>query len=175
MSYIDLLNANSGAIQAVTVLILVAVTLWYAISTKRMANLMDHEFRLHSRPYLSLGDIDRVYYEDNPLALQLKFHLINVGNVPVFHFAEDIMLEDSSVTPPQTPLVLFPKQETKLLSALYESTSDIHNTAGIRGSIKVVFWASEIPEEKYFIQRNFHLLPEVNMILSDEFGRTANS
>ena len=37
---INLLNQNSGAIQAISTIVLVVITIWYAVSTKRMANLM---------------------------------------------------------------------------------------------------------------------------------------
>ncbi|MFA6251546.1 MAG: hypothetical protein WC603_02895 [Candidatus Paceibacterota bacterium] len=38
--FINLLNQNLGLIQAISTIILVIITAWYAISTKRMANLM---------------------------------------------------------------------------------------------------------------------------------------
>lgn len=40
MEVINFLNQNSGAIQAISTIVLVVITAWYAISTKRMANLM---------------------------------------------------------------------------------------------------------------------------------------
>jgi len=38
--FINLLNQNLGLIQAISTIVLVVITAWYAISTKRMANIM---------------------------------------------------------------------------------------------------------------------------------------
>jgi len=38
--FINLLNQNLGVIQAISTIVLVVITAWYAVSTKRMANLM---------------------------------------------------------------------------------------------------------------------------------------
>ena len=49
------LNTNSGAIQAVTVVILLFVTWWYAYTTMKMSSVMQNQFNQSTQPFLSLS------------------------------------------------------------------------------------------------------------------------
>ncbi|MDO8550078.1 MAG: hypothetical protein Q7S39_08020 [Ignavibacteria bacterium] len=40
INFLNFLNQNLGAVQTISTIVLVVITAWYAISTKRMANLM---------------------------------------------------------------------------------------------------------------------------------------
>lgn len=173
---IDFLNTNSGAIQAIMVIVLVSVTIWYAQSTKDMATLMHKEYKLHTRPFLlTRRDVDRMFQEGNSRVIQLRFHFVNTGNVPIEYFTEKLLLEKKSIKPPKVITTLFPNQDGSLYSNIYESKTSIGNGDGLKGSIKVIFWASETPEEKFYFQRDFILTPGINTIIRNEhFGSVEN-
>lgn len=69
----------SNIIQATTVIILAIITFWYAYSTKKMVDVMQNEFNITNRPYISVEDS---YNSLNNNQLTLGIVLMNRGKVP---------------------------------------------------------------------------------------------
>jgi hypothetical protein len=139
-----------------------------------MAHIMFKEYSLRSRPYLSLEkDIDRVFYKDNSKLIQLRFTLVNVGNVPVAYFLDDVRLNQTQIAPDKKPLILLPHQRGLHASRAYESKKDItEQGGGMEGSIKVVFWAEGLSNDKYFFTRSFRLNPGTSVhLMTEQFGK----
>ena len=174
---ITFLNENSGAIQAILVLTLVLVTVWYAVSTKKMANIMFSQFLTSTRPYLSPSRVIDRYFEPGvdpsfSTCLQLRLGFTNVGNVSVNYYVNELILNGTSINPEKIETILFPSQEGYLKSALLKSQKTIGNGDGFKGNVEVIFWASGFPEVKYYFRRSFTLAPEITMIIDkEEFGK----
>lgn len=154
------------------VFVLVSVTIWYAISTKKMAKIMAQEYASNTRPYLyPAREVDRNFVPQDNTALQLVFHLTNVGNVPVEHFVEELVLEQASINPQKVNTILFPQQKGTIFSNSYHSTANIGSGDGLKGSIKIIFWAKGVSGERYFFQRSFTLAPQlITFSDSEDFG-----
>jgi hypothetical protein len=71
----------SNIVQALTVVILVVVTIFYAISTSSMAHTMRYELNTSQTPYLS---IDKVDFEKVGEDLNLDIYLKNSSDIPVY-------------------------------------------------------------------------------------------
>lgn len=88
MVFLDFLNTNSAAVQGIAILLLVAVTLWYAISNHRLVVQM----RGQSRPYVILD------FEMSETEFSLS--VANIGNRPAynvnFEVTRDIVYTDSN-------------------------------------------------------------------------------
>lgn len=166
------LNNNSGAIQSILVLILVSSTIWYAISTKEMAKIMNRQFLSSTRPYLYPAiEIERDFIPNyNPnsnFSIQLKFLFTNVGSVPVNYYVEEVMLNGSSINPPKTDSVLFPGQKSHFGTIIMQSNTNIGQGDGLKGNIKLIFWSGKIDDLKYFFQRDF-TLSAMNVVAIDK-------
>jgi len=168
----DFLNSNSGAIQAILVLVLVSVTIWYAISTKTMARIMAQQYVSNMQPYLyPAREVDRNFDPKDNKTIQLKFLFTNVGNAAVHYFVEEFTLENTSINPPKVNTILFPQQKGFIHSNLYHSKSNVGQGDGLKGSIKVIFWTNGIHKERYYFQRRFTLAPQmVTFSDSEDFG-----
>jgi hypothetical protein len=165
------LNNNSGVIQAILVLILVSVTIWYAISTKKMADIMHHQFLSSMRPYLYPAiEIERDfipnYNPNNNYSIQLKFLFTNVGSVPVNYYVDELILNGSSINPPKTNSNLFPGQKSSFGTTILQSNTNIGQGDGLKGNIKLIFWSGKIDDLKYFFKRDF-TLSAMNVVAID--------
>lgn len=174
---LNFLNSNSGAIQAILVIVLVSVTIWYAISTKKMADLTNQQYVLSTKPFLyPAREVGRNFKPNyNPInntSVQLNYLFTNLGRVPVKFFVDEFTLDGESINPQKIDTIFFPNQKGYITSKLYQSTNNIGEGDGLKGFIKVVFWANDTPAEKYFFQRNFTLAPGI-VILNDaeDFGK----
>lgn len=163
----------SNAIQAITVVFLVLITWWYSYETRKMAKTMTKEYSLSITPLMMLGrDIDRNFLPSNQKVIQLKFHYSNIEKVPIIYQTESVILNGKDITPTAPDTILLPTQTGTLFSNLYESEEIIVNQGdNLEGSIKVVWWANNISEKKYYFTRTFKLAIGVNtFILSEDFG-----
>jgi hypothetical protein len=176
-SLFHFLNSNSGAIQAILVLILVSVTIWYAISTKEMAKTMNRQFLSSTKPYIYPAiEIDRQFAPNfnasSNNSIQLKFQFTNVGTVPAKYYVEKVMLNGSPITTQKTDLILFPGQKSYFGSEILHSNTNIGLGDGLKGNIKLIFWSGEPTGTKYFFQRDFTLSPNnVVAIDNENFGQ----
>lgn len=169
---LNFLNNNSGAIQAILVLVLVSVTIWYAKSTKSMANISQAQYITSTRPYLYPAiEIERLFSIGyNPLnnySIQLKFLFTNVGSVPVNHYVDDIILNEASINTPRKDAILFPGQKSYFGSDILQSSTNIGQGDGLKGSLKVIFWSGDSDGIKYFFQRDFTLSAS-NVVVIDK-------
>lgn len=173
---LNFLNNNQGAIQAILVFVLVGVTIWYAISSNKMTNIMKQEYELSTSPYLFLSrTVDRNRDFNNTKVLQLVFHFTNGGKVPVEYFIEELILSNSSINPEKVTSLLFPNQEGTLSSNLYISDSIDYPCDGLTGNIKFIFWAHGLPDRKYYLRRDFALATQMyTFIIKEEFGQLEN-
>src|SRR5271169_2120067 len=118
----DFLNSNSGAIQVILVLVLVSVTIWYAISTKTMAKIMAQQYTSSTQPYLyPAREIDRNFNPRDNTTIQLKFLFTNVGNVAAQYFVEELILAGTSINPARVNTILFPQQKGYVYSNMYKA------------------------------------------------------
>ena len=89
MNIITYLNHNSGAIQGISTLILVIVTIYYAYQTKKTVRAMEQSEENHTRPqvavflqqwddHLSLIDLVIANY-GNGIARNIKFNVIGTN------------------------------------------------------------------------------------------------
>lgn len=164
-------NTWSSAIQAIMVIVLVLITIWYARSTKEMAKLMNKEYALNSMPMLSIGrDVDRDLKENvaTNKMVQLIFHYFNLGRVPVRYYTRKVKLNKKSINPKKTESNLFPQQTGTLKTDFYKSENYIGEGDGLEGEIEVVYWAVGIPEQKYLFHKKFKLTPGVHTIIIKE-------
>lgn len=182
ITLLNFLDTWSGAIQAIMVIVLVGVTIWYAYSTKKMAKLMNKEYSLHSMPFLAVKrDINRTYgkvidcnadnikaSQDNKI-LQLDFSYDNVGHVPIKHYTEKVQINGVDITPEKVETIIFPAQQGCVLySKFYEADKEIGEGNGLKGSIEVIYWAVGIPENKISFKREFSLQPGVHTFIDKE-------
>ena len=161
----------SPTIQAVSVLILVIATIWYAIRTHTMAVLMRREYNLRIRPYVKLeNSIDRMFdTQQNPTSLLLQFHLRNVSAVPVGYYVESLTLNNVNLTPPAANVFMFPDQEIIYRSEDYVTGSIIQNSGDmLEGEIIFVFFGAEFPGIRYKFSRNFRLIPNTMALTLNE-------
>jgi hypothetical protein len=158
--FIKWLNQNSGAIQAVSVVILLFVTWWYAYITKKMAKTMQTDFLLRTRPYLIIeAGIDRRFGGiDSNKTIQLVAKLKNVGLVPLVYSNQGLEIKTVSINPQINEFVLFPQQTTSLYSNVVFIADLSDHGQNEKGKIKIQFWSHSIPNKKYFIERQFTLV-----------------
>ncbi|MBL7873151.1 MAG: hypothetical protein JNM78_16150 [Cyclobacteriaceae bacterium] len=113
------LNSNSVAIQAFSVIFLVIVTLFYAIRTHSMAEVMKRDFELKTQPFLALDmAIGRGFGEVDNKSIQLAFTLKNVGLVPLIYSNDEMEIKGVSINPKRVAITLFPTQTLTLFSNL---------------------------------------------------------
>lgn len=155
---IDFLNCNSGAIQAILVFVLVIITIWYAASSKKMTQIMKKQYASSIKPYLyPAREVERIYSQTTNYRMQLVFSFINLSNVAISYYIDELILQNTSINPPKDKLVLFPQQKGYLYSNEYISDNNFGKGDGMRGVIKVIFWDSENAMEKYSFKREFTL------------------
>ena len=136
-----------------------------------MKRIMGQQYKLSTRPYLyPTRVVDRTV---TGCEIQLYFHMINVGNVPVEHYCEEIIIDNRDINPPKINTTTFPQQEG-IMAAGYTANSPIMNNGdGLKGSIKIIFWAADSINEKYFFERKFSFIPGTRIgIESESFGKT---
>jgi hypothetical protein len=162
-------------VQTFSTVVLVFVTIWYAISTKNMLAVMQQDFRLKTLPYLSIErGIGRNIQRDTVLhhsLLQLQFKLINIGNVPFKYKIEAVTLNNKEIHPKPVELYLFPTEWINQWSNVYLLDNLTSDGTGMKGSIRVVFWTDD-SKEKYFYVRNFELVNDaVTFVISEQYGK----
>jgi hypothetical protein len=164
----------SLTIQAVSVVILVIVTAWYARRTHLMARIMGQEYALKIRPYIKIENtIDRIFnILHNPTHLQLHFHLSNISIIPVGYQVQSITLNGMDITSPPANVFLFPQQNIIYTTKFYtQNAIIINNGDGLKGEIRIEFWTSGLSTDRYFFTRRFVLTPNTTMVTLDEqFG-----
>jgi hypothetical protein len=166
---LDFLNTNSAAIQAVTVVIMLLITWWYAYTTMKMAKIMRDQFNQSARPYLSVAvGIDRRFNDENPKQIQLVFNLKNAGSVPLVYSNTALELKGVSMNPQVGTFVLFPDQTTSIYSNTVVFTELNDFGQGEKGKIKITSWSSSNPRKKYLLERNFRLEGQVESFIESE-------
>jgi|GEM_PF-3677202 len=169
------LNENSGAIQAVTVVILLFVTWWYAYTTMKMSSVMQNQFNQSTQPFLSISSgIDRRVKDNDLKSIQLIFSLKNVGQVPLVYSNAEIEIKGVSINPGTVSLVLFPDQTTSIYSNLVSipTLNDLGQEE--QGKIKIIFCSSLNPDKKYYFERYFRLSKSDTFIDKENYGELKN-
>ena len=163
------LNTNSGAIQAVTVVILLFVTWWYAYTTMKMSSVMQNQFNQSTQPFLSLSSgINRGITENDLKSIQLIFSLKNVGQVPIVYSNAELEIKGVSINPKIVSLVLFPDQATSIYSNLVSIPTLNDLGQDEQGKIKIIFWSSLNPDKKYYFERHFTLIGKSDAFIDKE-------
>jgi len=86
--FINLLNQNLGLIQTISTIILVVITTWYAISTKRMANIMRDQITAKivienpsiGSQFIEKWILERSFDKESFLHIIAVFDIRNEGN-----------------------------------------------------------------------------------------------
>jgi len=141
-----------------------------------MSEIMVKQYFSSTKPYLyPAREVDRNYIPNfnpqNNTSVQLRFLFTNLGNTSVKYFADEITLHGSSINPQKISTILFPNQKGYITSNIYQTNTNIGYGDGLEGSIKVIFWATDVQEEKYFFYRKFTLAPGLIITIdAEEFG-----
>ena len=161
----------SSAIQAIMIVVIVLVTIWYAYSTKKMVKLMNQEYALNSMPLLSITrTVDRNFksMDTENKMVQLVVHYLNLARVPVRYFTKKVKINGTSINPKKVETVLFPQQDGTLSTNFYRSETKIGEGNGLEGEIEIVYWAVGISAKKYSFQKKFKLTPGIQTIIINE-------
>lgn len=86
--FINLLNQNLGLIQTISTIVLVVITAWYAISTKRMANIMGDQITAKivienpsiGSQFIEKWILERSFDKQSFLNIMAVFDIRNEGN-----------------------------------------------------------------------------------------------
>lgn len=158
----------SDAIQAIMIIILVSTTIWYARATKKMADTMKKEHSLKTVPMLMIDrDIIRTMVTAN--TMQIKFLYKNIGKVPIIYNTELVELNKKSILPDTPDTILLPNQQGSLYSKWYKQDNDIISGGdGLKGTVKVIWWAYNIPNKKYYFYREFYFDKGLNTFIEKE-------
>lgn len=100
----------STIVQAVMIIILVGVTLWYAVSTKTMTNIMSEEFKLSNRPYVSMASYRWKEKDEGEYLLQAI--LKNHGKIPAIIFYSESKSDILMSAPANMNFLLYPGVDT---------------------------------------------------------------
>ncbi len=166
----DFFNQWGTSIQAITVVILVGITTWYARTTKTMSRIMLNEYKLKTRPYLSIERAVDRYFNNLQNTIQLGFHFINLGNVSVKYYVEELMLSGVNINPQRIDTILLPKQEGIIRTGIISFNSQTNiNGDGLNGHIRIIFWPDGLNNERYYYTRHFSLAPNTltNIVSED--------
>lgn len=168
---LDFLNKNSGAIQAIAIIVMIIVTWWYAHTTNKMAKVMQKDFELKLQPIVLLDpSIRRNFWGTDNKSIQLVFNIKNGGVLPVVFEHESSELSQISICPEKKAFILFPDQSIDLYSNIATIPDLEYPCIGAIWKIKIKFWSHSNPNLKYFIQREFTLISEnMSFIEKDEF------
>lgn len=177
---LDSLNKNSGAVQAIMVIILVIITALYAWDTKRIANISTKQLDLYTRPLVVVGESIGVTVQFDTVNPQLPADLTdwvrfvytikNIGNIPVKYNGYTEFNEHTSKS--EHEAILYPGQILTHRTETYSiQPTDPKKIKGI-ASIKVVYWSLDTPTEKHFFSRKFEIKENAEGydILQDEAG-----
>jgi len=166
----------SSAIQAIMVVVMVIVTTWYSVLTRRMAKIMSQEYGLNSKPYLTIDRIvNRNVTDLTPRnkTLQLQFRFTNVSKVAVMYHTEEAIIEGTNLKPDTVETVLFPGQDGWFRTNTYYADREIGNGNGIKASIRIVYWAAGVPEKKTTYTRHIELIPDFTRIEKEEITESS--
>jgi hypothetical protein len=104
-------TSTHNKIQAVMIIVLVIITLWYAISTSSMVSIMKEDFDLNNRPWVYFKPME---FNTDMEEIPVNLVLTNTGKVPAEGFVKNITYflcgEDYSFNEP-IAFVLFPNEE----------------------------------------------------------------
>ncbi len=163
----------SAAIQAFSVIILIIITFWYARRTHLMAAIMEREYELRVRPYLTMENVVDRFFSPNRHELQLRFHIKNVCVTAFAYQVTEVRLNNVTITSPIANIFLFPEQEILYTTINYNHNAPILNNAdGLQGELRVEFWGEDLPGRRFFFFRRFVLTPNTTIVVLEEnFGR----
>lgn len=132
-------------VQTFTVIVLVIVTIFYAGSTKNMADIMKKEFEQSNRPFIFVKDAIL-----DPEAKLIKVNLENIGKVPAKVYIVNLKINISDVESDHSRgnySFIYPNEEVSVAFLIEnENIERILIEEGFSGDIKIEYW--RISDEK---------------------------
>ncbi|HUV01955.1 MAG TPA: hypothetical protein VMW67_00635 [Desulfobacteria bacterium] len=150
---------NDKQIQVILVLALVGVTMYYAVSTHKMASTMKNDFEANNRPFVFVSDIlvdsgtssIGVVLENSgklPAAIEFKRGDIIFYQTPFTELGRKDLAEDINIT-----YFVFPTQKNEKISIpASEIMNNISESDGFLMQIMLDYWEINNPKNK----RKYH-------------------
>lgn len=142
----------SVEIQAFAMIILIGVTLYYAISTAGMADIMREEFKISNRPYVSIDEIE-ANYDNNKVII--AFHINNRGKIPARIINFNIKSEGLEESLDDAEMILHPG-EVKIKGDLVFEKEGIQNIS-YKFQVQIEYYSFSDKEEKSKYCIEYHL------------------
>lgn len=149
------LKKYSTEIQAIAMVILVAATIYYAFSARNMASVMEKEFDIANRPYLSVDGILKDIKEN-----EIRFTLVinNRGKIPALWNYSEFKSDDFINRPEESNMLINPT-EIRLKTITFTLNKKVKEVIQdySESQFKIEYYSSFDIERKnkYCIQYNF--------------------
>ena len=147
-----IIEGLSNIVQVITVIVLVVITIWYANSTKQMADIMRDEFKISNRPYISINQFHTNLNGKNE-AMEIIADIKNIGKIPgkLLKIETSLGGPKSLTENAEKNLLIYPN-ETVYQSLVIIARDTIYSKQSLKTKI---FYTSSATDEKYCVEYNF--------------------
>ena len=153
-----LLNNNSGAISAITTIVLAITTIVYAYLTKKIADTSTKQLNLYTEPYLVFGEPITVFpkYINKLInSIQVRYTIKNISNVPIKYSLEESYENDKKEDSSET--ILYPGQTIEYTTRSYIINPPISSDKLNNFYMKIIYWELNNPKEKKFFSKSIKI------------------
>ncbi len=183
VNILTFLNQNSGAIQAIMIILLFIITGWYVIKTHQMTSIMKQDFDLRVQPAVSFGENPVITVKQNPDGsfarltpwVRFIFPIKNVGQVPVYYDTEYVIYngKKNKDNSKNSAVVLYPDQILGYTTEDFVLDPPLEpNDINPKIEAKIIFWSVSNENIKYYHKRVFEFdgLRKKYDIVEDDVG-----
>jgi len=166
-----------AAVQALSTIVLVIITIWYTYKTHVLSNVSEKQLELFTTPYVTIErDIELIVSGDGKNLsettdfIQFFYSVKNVGKVPIQFIGMSEFNGEKSKSANDESVILYPDQSLKHHSKSYRipntKPTDIIGTS----KIEIIYWALNSSSKKYYFSRHFRIVGNKYEILNDAAG-----